>query len=375
MKNKELALYIHIPFCLKKCNYCDFCSFAGLDDRMKQRYVDALISEIRLYKQAASDRRVKSIFFGGGTPSLLSIEAFEKIVNAMRESFRIDGDAEFTVEANPKTLTKQKLSSFVRCGVNRLSIGLQSIHGNELKILGRIHTYQDFLDSIAMARTAGIDNINVDIMYAIPEQTVQSFCKTVDAVCALPITHLSAYSLIIEDETPFGQMRESLTLPEESDELLMVEYLHARMQDAGFSHYEISNYAKEGHACRHNLVYWNGEEYLGFGLSACSCFEKIRYANTSSMDEYLLGNFTQYRTEEHLSDEDIAFEYAMLRLRLVEGLSLEEYEKRFGHSFTEGKEGEIDKFIELGFLQCSDGYLSFTEKGIYVSNEILSRLL
>lgn len=375
MKNKELALYVHIPFCLKKCNYCDFSSFAGLSDQVRERYVDALISEIRSYKNKADAYRVRSIFFGGGTPSLLSGAAFSRIVEAMHESFQIEDDIEFSVEANPKTITQERLAAFVKCGVNRLSIGLQSIHENELKILGRIHSYQDFLDSFAMVKNAGIRNINLDIMYAIPEQTLDSFQQTVDAVCALPITHLSAYSLIIEDETPFGKMRDGLRLPEEAQELLMVEYLHKRMHENGFSHYEISNYAKSGFACRHNLAYWNLTDYLGFGLSACSCFEAVRYTNTSSMDEYLQGDYTQYRQEEHLGKEDLAFEYAMLRLRLLEGLSLAEYKNRFGRAFDEGKEDEIAKYIADGFMKRCDDFLSFTEKGLYVSNEILARLL
>ena len=375
MKNKELALYIHIPFCLKKCNYCDFCSFAGMPPQVKDDYVNALISEILSYKDSCSEYRVKSIFFGGGTPSLLSPIAFEKIVKAIRHSFVLNEEIEFTVEANPKTLILEGLRTFVACGVNRLSIGLQSIHEDELKILGRIHSYQDFLDSIDLAKATGIYNINVDIMYAIPNQTTKSFAQTVDAICSLPITHISAYSLIVEDGTPFGLMRDQLALPDESDELLMVEYLYKALTARGFSHYEVSNYAKDGFACRHNLVYWNCEEYLGFGLSASSRFGQTRFTNTSSMDEYLQKNFAQYREVENLSDDDLAFEYAMLRLRLLEGLSLEEYERRFGRQFTGGKEKEIEECISLGFLKCENNFLSFTEKGLYISNEILARLL
>ena len=306
---------------------------------------------------------------------MLSVVEFQCIVRAIRDTFSLQGEFEFTVEANPKTLNKEKLSAYIACGVNRLSIGLQSIHDNELKALGRIHNFQDFLDSFSLIKESGIKNVNVDIMYAIPEQTPESFQKTVDWVSILPITHVSAYSLIIEDETPFGKMRDTLTLPSEEEELLMVDYLHRKLRENGFSHYEISNYSKEGKEAKHNLLYWNMDEYIGFGISAHSDFGGVRFSNTSSFDEYFSDTYIQYRQSEYPDECERAFEYAMLRLRLESGLSLSEYERRFHHSFLNGKEEYINKCIKNGYMLLREDYLAFTEEGFYVSNEILSTIL
>ncbi len=375
MKSKKLGLYVHIPFCLKKCNYCDFCSFANLDFDKRRKYIFRLCEEIASYQAKTENYQIETIFFGGGTPSLLTPEEFEQIVAVIKETFSLRSDIEFTVEANPKTLTEDKLLSYVQCGVNRLSIGLQSIHENELKALGRIHDYEDFFESLAMAQKCGIENINVDLMYAIPEQTPESFAKTVDQVITLPVTHISAYSLIVEEGTPFGRMKNSLVLPSEEDELSMVGYLHKKLSENGFSHYEISNYAKEGKESRHNLLYWNMDEYIGFGVSAHSDFCGIRFSNSSSLDEYLSEEYIQYRVDEMPDQAQRAFEYAMLRLRLKEGLCLSEYERRYHHSFLFGKEAYIRKCIEGGFMLLNGDNLSFTEEGFYVSNEILSSIL
>ena len=375
MKSKKIGLYVHIPFGLKKCNYGDFCSFANLPPVNRERYIDRLCEEIVSYKGKLDTYQVESIFFGGGTPSLLSKDEFEKIVGAIREILTLDDTVEFTLEANPKTLTKENLSVYVSHGVNRLSVGLQSIHENELKVLGRIHDLEDFRTSLDLILNSGIQNINVDIMYAIPQQSAESFRKTVDFVSTLPITHISAYSLIIEEDTPFGRMKDNLPLPTEEEELLMVEYLHQKMKENGFVHYEISNYSKVDTPSRHNLLYWNMDEYIGVGISAHSDFSGVRFSNTSSLDEYISEEYIQYRMSETPKEEERAFEYAMLRLRLKEGLSLSEYEKRFHLSFLENKEEYIQKCIEGGYLILEGDNLSFSEEGFYVSNEILSMIL
>ncbi len=375
MKSKELGLYVHIPFCLHKCNYCDFCSFSDIGEDVRKQYIDRLCEEIQTYRNKTEEYHVVSIFFGGGTPSLLSPEEFSKITKTLHETFSIPENIEFTVEANPKTLTEEKVKNFVSCGVNRLSIGLQSIHENEMKILGRIHNFDDFSYSLELVRKCGIANINVDIMYAIPEQTPESFMRTVDFVSSLPITHISAYSLIVEENTPFGKMQKSLILPSEDDEIFMLDYLRRTLKTKGFVHYEISNYQKGNHPSRHNLLYWNGDDYLGFGISAYSCFSDVRFANSSLMDEYLSEDYIQYRTDEHLTENDRAFEYAMLRLRLAEGLSLSEYERRFHKSFFLENEEYIAKCIDLGYIRIMGDFLSLTEDGMYVSNEILAHLL
>ena len=375
MKSNKLGIYVHIPLCVKKCNYCDFCSFANLEKETRAEYVEQLCKEILSYKGKTHDYRIESIFFGGGTPSLLSASEFSVIVDALRDAFAINGEIEFTIEANPKTLTDENLSAYIACGVNRLSIGLQSVHANELKALGRIHTLDDFISSLTLARNKGIENINVDIMYAIPEQTRESFMETVDTVCALPVNHISAYSLIIEDSTPFGRMRDSLVLPSEDDELFMVDYLHQKLAQHGYTHYEISNYAKHGRESRHNLLYWNMDEYIGVGLGAHSDFLGARYSNSTDMHEYLSKEYIQYRVIDTPDREQRAFEYAMLRLRLKEGLSLSEYQNRFHRSFIEGKEEYLEQCVRGGYLLMDEEHLSFTEAGFYVSNEILAEIL
>ena len=371
---KPRGLYVHIPFCVRKCNYCDFCSYSISDVGLgaESAYVDALIEEIASYKRE-EPISVDTVFFGGGTPSLLSVSSFEKILSAIRQAFAIDCDAEITIEANPGTLTEEKLRAYKSAGVNRLSIGLQSIHENELKKLGRIHNYADFLEGYALARKVGFENISVDLMYGIPEQTVESFEKTLDEVIALSPEHISAYGLIVEEGTPFFDNQESLSLPDEDTECDMYELACKKLSLAGYMHYEISNYARAERQSRHNLHYWRSDEYVGVGVSAHSYFEGCRFSNSRDFAKY--AESFKSVASVHSSPSDTAFEYAMLALRLSEGLSLAEYEVRFLHSFTEGKEEKIRRYISLGYMKLSDGRLSLTERGFYVSLAILSDLL
>ena len=373
METKPIGLYVHIPFCIRKCNYCDFCSVAVSKDKIKS-YTDSLISEIESYK-CEPKRRINTVFFGGGTPSVLDIDDFERIVLAIREVFEICEDAEFSAEVNPATVTVEKAHSFKRLGVNRVSIGLQSIRENELKILGRIHTCEDFLDTFYTLRAAGIGNINVDLMYGIPEQTEESFSQTLAAVAALDPEHISAYGLIVEEGTPFYRMRHELDLPSEDDEYNMYLSAVSVLGEYGYSHYEISNYAKPGFECRHNLKYWRDEEYIGVGLAAHSYLDGKRYSNTTEFDEYFEGFGLKYRKEESVTDGLDKFEYAMLALRLSEGLSLLEYRKIFGEEFAKGKEKLLREYVNAGYMDVVDGRIKFTDKGFYVSNTILAELL
>lgn len=373
METKPIGLYVHIPFCLRKCNYCDFCSVAFDENKLKL-YTDSLVSEIESY---AKEPKVKinSIFFGGGTPSVLSTESFEKIVRSIEKNFEICVNTEFSVEVNPATVSDEKARAFKRLGVNRVSIGLQSIHENELKILGRIHSYNDFLNTFRILRDAGIDNINVDLMYGIPQQTRDSFKKTLSAVSALSPEHISAYGLIVEEGTPFYRMRDELNLPGEDAEYDMYSFAVNALGDAGFSHYEISNYAKVGFECRHNLKYWRDEEYIGVGLSAHSYYLGKRYSNTSDFDEYFDDFGAKYRKEERAGSGVDKFEYAMLALRLAEGLSLSEYRKLFGEDFAADKRELLSAYIEAEYMRLSGDRLCFTSKGFYVSNAIMAELL
>lgn len=373
METKPIGLYVHIPFCLRKCNYCDFCSVSYEKSRA-EKYTESLIFEIRSYKKEPRIK-VDTVFFGGGTPSVLSPELFSKIANTIRESFDIAENSEFSIEVNPATLSHEKLKAFIDAGVNRISIGLQSIHENEMKILGRIHTYEDFEKTYSMIRAAGIDNLNVDLMYGIPEQTKQSLRQTVEKIISLSPSHISAYGLIIEDGTPFYENRRTLILPDEDTEYDMYLMIEKMLTDAGYCHYEISNYAKDGYESKHNLKYWRDEEYIGVGLAAHSYLDGKRYFNTDSFDEYFDGFGVKYRQEENKSRGLDKFEYAMLALRLSEGISLPEYEALFGEKFAAGKEELLKKYISMGFMKISDDRLSFTGKGFYVSNTILAELL
>ena len=374
MKAKPVGLYVHIPFCLKKCNYCDFCSFAELEASQREAYITRLKEEIKSYKR---DEKIPldTIFFGGGTPSLLTLDEFNSICGEIENTFRFADNVEFTIEANPKTLTREKLDAYVSRGVNRISIGMQTIHENELKILGRVHSFSDFEEAYQLVVSAGIKNVNVDLMYGIPEQTLESFKKTVDTVISLKPQHISAYGLILEEGTPFFEIKDKLLLPSEDDEIKMYGYLCSHLKENGYGHYEVSNYARQGYASRHNLKYWRMEEYIGVGLSAYSFFEGERYGNTSSLSEYLsLGTGIRAATEVINKDTE-AYEYVMLGLRLSEGISLSEYKERFGRDFTCGREEKIQSYVSLGYATVNDGRLALTDKGLYVSNSILTELL
>ncbi len=326
------GLYVHIPFCLKKCNYCDFCSFDKLSSDIREEYLKSLIAEIASYKETPRIS-INTLFFGGGTPSLLTEDEFSKVYSTIVESFDLSSLEEFTIEANPKTLTLEKLLLYRSLGVNRISIGLQSIHENELKMLGRIHNLSDFEKSLSLACEAGFDNINVDLMYGIPGQTKESFDKTLDYVLSQDLPHLSIYGLIVEEKTPFGRMGKNLVLPSEDEEADMYYIATEKLSRMGYSHYEISNYSKPGFESRHNLIYWKTMEYIGVGLAAHSYFRGARMSNTESLSVYLSQNAEQYRTSEIVSQSDLAYEYVMLALRLKEGFSLSEYSEKFGADF------------------------------------------
>ncbi len=371
MTSKKLGLYVHIPFCLKKCNYCDFCSFSNVTDDEKEAYVNFLIKEITGYSHNPK-LILNSVFFGGGTPTILKNKEIGRIVDAIKSTFDFDKNIEVTIESNPGTVTEEKLAFYKEIGFNRISIGLQTIHENELKLLGRIHSFEDFKVSFSLARKVGFSNINVDLMYAIPNQTVDSFKSTLEAISALSPEHISAYSLILEEETPFFDMRESLNFPCEDEERKMYDIVRFFLKEHGYNHYEISNYAKRGFESKHNLIYWNLDEYIGVGLNASSYFEGKRYKNSASFEDYFQNVMADSEVET-LDDE--SFEFVMLRLRLKSGFSLSEYENRFGKSFYEGREATIEKFVALGLLKLEDNMCFLTEEGMYVSNSILIELL
>lgn len=368
------GLYVHIPFCVCKCNYCDFASFSGLADEVRLEYINSLIVEIEEYKKD-EPIEIDTVYFGGGTPSLLSPCELERIVGSINDTFSISPDAEFTIEVNPGTLTEEKIKGFVSLGVNRVSIGMQTIHENESKILGRIHTFADFEKCYRMVLDAGIDNISVDLMYAIPEQTKKSLTQTLAYLRDLSPNHISAYSLIVEEGTPFFSMRDKLPLPTEDEECEMYELICKTLSESGYSHYEISNYAKAGKESRHNLKYWKDNEYIGVGLSAYSYFNGVRFGNTAVMSEYLSESYKDFRSYDKVTNEERAFEYAMLKLRLSDGFSLSEYSELFNVDFLASRFEILHKYIDGGYIKIEDGRIFLTERGFYISNTILSDIL
>lgn len=373
MTTKPRGLYIHIPFCVKKCNYCDFCSFGEDTLSWRKEYIAALCRELKRYKD--DDISLDTIFFGGGTPSLLTIDEIDIIFSKINECFLVLPGTEITLEANPKTLTEEKIDHFISKGVNRLSIGLQSIHENEQKKLGRIHNYEDFVLTYDMARRLGLKNINIDLMYGIPAQTMESFRKTLESVVELEPEHISLYGLILEEGTPFFNMKDTLVFPEEDMECDMYYAATDFLREKGYVHYEISNYSKVGFSSRHNLKYWHSEEYIGVGVSAYSYYLKHRYGNSRSIDEYLLGNFAQYNNGELIDSDAEAYEFVMLSLRLAEGFSLTEYKRKFGVDFITGREEIVNRFLKSGHLKINNDRLYLTESGLYISNHILTELL
>ena len=369
---RTLGLYLHIPFCLKKCNYCDFCSFPDSKGDKMTAYADELIRRITLWAPDCEEYEVDTVYFGGGTPTLLPLADWKRLMAALRSSFRITSDCEITCECNPATADRPYLSALRGFGINRLSIGLQSANEGELKLLGRAHSLEDFCICFADARAAGFENISVDLMYGIPEQTLESFERTLDAVTALSPEHISAYGLKIEEGTPFFRKKESLPLPDEDTEYEMYCLCTRHLEKQGYQKYEISNFARAGKESRHNLRYWRRLDYLGLGVAAHSCFRGERFGNSRDLAAFLGGeDITAERTA--LTDGDRLYEYLILSLRLAEGIDGEEFSKLFGISF-ESFYPRCEELIRQGFLKREGGRLSFTDRGFFLSNAILSDL-
>ena len=377
-----LELYIHIPFCIRKCAYCDFLSGPQTQEVIG-KYVDALITEIASYQDWAKPYCVCSVFVGGGTPSVLHAEQMERVFATLRETFEIAQDAEVTIEANPGTVTREKLETYKRCGINRISFGLQSTNNKELELLGRIHTFEEFQESYQMARAAGFDNINIDLISAIPKQTLGSWESSLRNVIALEPEHISAYSLIVEEGTPFyekyGEGAEGeVLLPSEEDERQMYHCTEALLREAGYHRYEISNYAKPGRECRHNLGYWERKNYLGIGLGASSLIDNVRYRNTECLEDYI--QFTCelnqiQKDREILSIEEQMEEFIFLGLRKMEGISKKLFQNTFGKTLEQCYGKNIQNMIEKGLLVMEEDVLKLTKAGIDISNYVFTELL
>ncbi|MBQ0145829.1 MAG: oxygen-independent coproporphyrinogen III oxidase [Lachnospiraceae bacterium] len=379
MTGKKLELYIHIPFCVRKCKYCDFLS-APAEEYIRDMYIRQLIEEISVQSQFYTDYVVSTIFFGGGTPSILKSVHVTNIMSAIYANWTVAANAEISLEANPGTLSQERLMNYRTAGINRLSIGLQSANNSELKVLGRIHTFEDFLESYETARNAGFDNINVDLISGVPGQTLTSWKNTVKRTAMLKPEHISAYSLIIEEGTEFHELYSSgegkKLLPDEDTERDMYHETAGILSTYGYRRYEISNYAREGYECRHNTGYWTGEEYLGLGLGASSYTMGRRFHVDNDLNNYLHMDMHKditplYEDIQELTERDRISEFMILGLRMTKGVSAEEFAERFNRNMMEMFYYEFDKHVRSGLLEILPPYVRLTEKGLDLANVVM----
>ncbi len=366
------GLYLHIPFCKSKCPYCDFNSYVGKEELM-QEYVSAMISHIRQSKEQIPNR-FDTIFIGGGTPTALSDSLLKELLKNLRQLFP-DTVSEFTVEANPKTLTPEKLRILREYGVNRMSLGLQAWQDSLLKKLGRTHTRADFLESLEMIASSGINNVNADVMYGLPEQTIDDWSETLESLSALDLPHISCYSLTIAEGTPFAQKLPA-SLPDEDTEREMNHLSKKLLSKKKIFPYEISNYAKVGYECKHNLIYWKGQEYAAFGAGASGYLKRTRYTweeNPEGYIRHVRENSIEPSTKEQVAD--LLGESIMLRLRLTEGVSFKEMEQQFGSDWIKPYESIIQKHSHNGLLQKNEHSFALTDYGFDLANYVMADFL
>lgn len=395
---KDLSIYLHIPFCVRKCKYCDFLSYAA-EKPEREAYVELLIMEIEKQSLFYKDFQVVSIFVGGGTPSILEGKLMERLLNTVKSRFNITENPEITVEVNPDTVTRDKLAAYLHAGVNRLSIGLQSADDDELRTLGRIHDYRTFLNAYELARELGFKNINVDLISAIPGQSCESYRKTLERIITLEPEHISAYSLIVEEDTWFHEHRSELTFPTEEEDRRMYELTAKMLSDKGYRRYEISNYAKEGFECIHNKRYWTRGSYAGFGLGAASLVDEVRWSNKRTMKDYAAAVMSQTEQPDNRNDaaaaqadmlneartrfgEDIQHltkneqmeEFMFLGLRLTEGVNRVEFKKQFGVPI-EDVYGKVLEKMQKDKLLTIDEHIRLTPYGTDISNYVMSEFI
>ena len=373
IRQEQLGIYIHIPFCIQKCLYCDFCSFPRTEEERIAQYVRALCEQIVSWAGRCAEYEVDTVYFGGGTPTVLTLPQWEKILSVLRRSFRILPTAEITAETNPATADRAYLQALHSLGINRLSMGIQSADATELKALGRAHDFAQAQQTFADARAAGFDNISIDLMLGIPHQTRDSLARTLAQFIALSPEHISAYMLKIEDGTPFGRMRDTLPLPDEDLTCELYTDTVATLSEAGYARYEISNFARHDRHSRHNLRYWQGRPYLGLGLAAHSDFGGLRFSAGRDFDAYLRGDWIEESAA--MDEEERRAEFIMLRLRLDEGIDTEEYRARFGRDFHAEFDGILAPYRRAGLLREEGGRVALTTEGMLLSNAVLADLL
>jgi len=374
---KDLGLYIHIPFCRSKCYYCDFNSYENKEYLMGP-YVDALIKELDFYKH--KNFYVNSIYFGGGTPSYISVDFMEKIFEKIFSSFAVNPKSEITIEINPGTINREKLLAYKSLGINRLSMGLQSIFDHHLKILGRIHTYREFEENYFLSRDLGFNNINIDLIFAIPFQTYAEWMETLKRIAGLKPEHISCYELKIEEGTPFKKLYDEnkLDLPDEDANRSMYAFAKEFLKEKGYTHYEISNFAVDGFECAHNLIYWGNKEYIGIGAGAHSFIDKKRFHNFYDICKYIdtLNNgLLPVEDIEEIHYQEEIFETIMLGLRLLKGIDKKVFEHRFGKDIYAFFRHQIEKLIDQGLIVDDGDFIKLTDRGIDVSNNVIVEFL
>ena len=383
MRRKQIGLYIHIPFCKRKCSYCDFCSYAEKQDLIS-KYIKCLLQEI---KEVGSNNRadfengkddlfsVKTIYIGGGTPSLIESKYIVQIMEEIKSNFELDENAEITIEVNPGTVTKEKLRDYKKCGINRLSIGLQSVQDDILKEIGRIHNYKQFLEVYKLAREVGFKNINIDLMIGIPGQKIKDLKESLEEVVKLQPEHISVYSLIVEDGTPIANKIQTgeLKLLDEELERNMYWYVKNILELNGYKHYEISNFAKKGYESKHNINCWNQEQYFGFGAAAHSYRDITRYSNTEKLEEYIRNVKAERLDRNRVIHEiqkayDTEKEYMLLGLRKIDGIKISEFKLRFGDNPIYLFRSELKKLTDEKLLIIDEDNIRLTNKGIDFAN-------
>ena len=375
---RTLGLYIHIPFCQQKCNYCDFYSFSATD-KEKEDYINALCAHIEMEADRYKEYEFDTVYIGGGTPSIITPPLIEKLGFTIKNHLNLTQGVEFSIEINPGTLTEEKLNSYKKIGVNRLSIGLQSTDDKQLFMLGRIHSLKDFENSYYLARKKGFDNISLDLMYSLPNQAKKEFLKALEKAISYNPEHISAYCLKIEENTHFGKIKDILALPNEDEEYETYISLVDTLEKNGYSQYEISNFSKEGKRSQHNMKYWLSQEYVAFGPSAHSYFEGKRYSYKPNVLEYInsiqngIAPKKQFEDENRHSLSKID-EYVMLRMRLSDGVDCKEFKDMFGKDFL-CEYPKIQEFVDYGYVAFKNNTYSFTPKGFFVSNYILTEIL
>lgn len=382
MRRKQIGLYIHIPFCKQKCSYCDFCSYANKESFVK-RYMQCVLKEIievgnnnkTDFENGKDDLfLVKTVYIGGGTPSLIDSKYITRVIEDIKLNFEVDEKAEITIEVNPGTVTLEKLEDYYKAGINRLSIGLQSTHEHLLKEIGRIHTYLDFIDTYRFARDAGFKNINVDLMIGLPNQTLEEVQDSIEEIVSMEPEHISVYSLILEENTPlFKKVEEGLELPDEELERKMYWAVKQTLEQNGYIHYEISNFAKKGYESKHNLDCWNQKEYIGIGIAAHSYTNGIRYSNIENLEQYIK-NYEEDNTEENLvfhekqDMESMQKEYMLLGLRKIEGVSIQEFKIKFVANPVFLYHAQLEKLVNEELLEIDGDRIKLTNKGLDLAN-------